>query len=435
MRTRIACWLAGTAALLIAAAAQPTPPNVVLILSDDQGYADISSYDHPPEVRTPNLDRIAEQGIRFTSGYASAYVCAPTRAGLLTGRYQQRYGFYTASDSRLGLPLGEITLAELLRGAGYATGVFGKWHLGITPEYHPLRRGFDTFYGFLGHGAHDYFDLKRSSPHNSIYRDWETIDDTGYLTDNLAREAVAFIERHVENPFFLYLAFNAVHFPLQAPEADIRRYATGNPGRDIYLAMLHRMDAAVGAVLDALDRHKLSARTLVIFLSDNGGARNNHASNGALRDFKHSVYEGGIRVPFLISWPGQLPANTVFHQPVTCLDILPTICAAAGIRLPPDRVYDGRNLIPYLRGEAPGAVHEALFWDGDEGKTAVRAGRWKLVCHRGQAELYDLENDLGEKRNLASRRPDVVRRLEARFAQWRSEMAPRRKRRDSASGR
>jgi len=188
-------------------------PNIVVIVSDDQGYADLSCYDHPKDVNTPNIDRLAEQGVRFTSGYASAYVCAPTRAGLLTGRYQQRFGFYTASDSRTGMPLSEVTVADLMKTKGYVTGVFGKWHLGIELEYHPLKRGFDEFYGFLGHGAHDYFDLKRTEPYNSIYRNDEIIDDTGYLTDNLAREAVAFIERHHQRPFFLYLPFNAVHWP------------------------------------------------------------------------------------------------------------------------------------------------------------------------------------------------------------------------------
>jgi len=366
----VALW---AGAWLVAAARQP---NVIVIVSDDQGYGDISCYDHPPEVHTPNLDRLAELGVRFTDGYASAYVCAPTRAGLLTGRYQQRYGFYTAGDSRAGLPLSEITLADLLKKAGYATGAFGKWHLGIELPCHPLKRGFDEFYGFLGHGAHDYFDLKRKpeAPYNSIWRNLEIIDDASYLTDNLAREAVSFIERHRSGPFFVYLAFNAVHWPLQAPEEDIKRFHTPDPQRNIYLAMLYRMDLAVGRVLDALERWGLEDETLVFFLSDNGGARNNHAHNGKLRDFKHSVYEGGIRVPFLVSWPGQIPQGKVVREPVICLDILPTVCAAAGIELPASRVYDGKNLLPLLQGKVSGPVHEVLFWDGDENKRAVREG-------------------------------------------------------------
>jgi arylsulfatase A-like enzyme len=392
------------------------PPNLVVIVSDDHGYGDVSCYEHPPEVRTPNIDRLARRGVRYTNGYASACVCAPTRAGLLTGRYQQRFGFYTASDSRAGLPLSEITLADLLRRHGYATGAFGKWHLGITPPYHPLRRGFDEFYGFLGHGAHDYFDLKRTpDDFRSLWRNDRVIDDSGYLTDNLAREAVAFLQRHKTRPFFLYLAFNAVHFPLQAPDEVIRKYDTGRRNRDIYLAMLEREDAAIGRVLDQLG----NSDTLVVFFSDNGGARNNASSNGPLRDYKHSVYEGGIRVPFLVSWPGRLPENTVLHEPVICLDVFPTAAAAAGIELPKDRPYDGKNLL------APGPYHEELFWDGDDGRRAVRNGRWKLVDTGGRLELFDLGADRSEKNDLAAKHPDTVARLRGAFEQWRKQMAPR----------
>ena len=200
--------------------------NVVLIVSDDQGYADISCYPHPEEVSTPNLDRIAAEGVRMTNGYASCPVCAPTRAGLLTGRYQQRFGFYTASDSRAGLPLSETTLPELLRNAGYATGVFGKWHLGYQPQYRPLERGFDTFYGFLGHGGHDYFDLSITDEIRSIYLNRDPVNATGYLTRNITREAVEFIAGpHRDERFFAYVPYNAVHNPIQAPENYIGRYS------------------------------------------------------------------------------------------------------------------------------------------------------------------------------------------------------------------
>jgi len=247
-------------------------PNIVLIVSDDQGYADSSCYEHPKEVDTPNIDRLAAEGVRLTNGYASAYICAPTRAGLLTGRYQQRFGFYTGGDSRVGLPLNEVTVADLLKKQGYATAVIGKWHVGIEPEYHPLKRGFDEFYGFLGHGAHDYFKLQITNEYNSIYRNDKRINDTGYLTDNLGREAVSFIERHQKRPFFLYLPFNAVHWPLQAPQKYIKRFDTGDENRNIYLAMLTSMDEAIGKVLDALKRTGVDDNTLLIFFSDNGGA-------------------------------------------------------------------------------------------------------------------------------------------------------------------
>ena len=229
-----------------------TRPNIVIILTDDQGNADAGYQRSPATVNTPSIDKLAEAGIIFTNGYASGYVCSPTRAGLLTGRYQQRFGFYRAPDSRIGLPLTEITLAEVLKEHGYATGAFGKWHLGLTEEFHPINRGFDEFYGFLGHGAHDYFDLTiKDDPddnHQSIYRNLDKISDTGYLTDNLAREANAFIraKANKDKPFFLYLPFNAVHTPMQAPEEDIKKFNTGDPKRDILLAMLHRMDVAIG---------------------------------------------------------------------------------------------------------------------------------------------------------------------------------------------
>jgi len=418
--------LAGGAFSLAARGAAAGRPNVVLIVSDDHGYADLSCYEHPKEVSTPNIDRIARRGVRFTQGYASAYVCAPTRAALMTGRYQQRFGFYTASDSRAGLPLSESTLADLLRGHGYATGAFGKWHLGLEMPYHPLKRGFDEFYGFLGHGGHDYFDLKRQAQaYASIWRNGEVIDDSGYLTDNLGREAVNFVRKHQNRPFFLYLPFNAVHFPLQAPPESIRKFDTGKPDRDIYLAMLKHQDEAVGKLLDELEKLKLDRNTIVIYFSDNGGARNNASNNGALRDFKHSVYEGGIRVPFLMQWPARLKGNTVFDSPIICMDVLPTVAAATGAPLPAGREYDGKNLLPYLEGAASGPVHEWLYWDGDEGKRAVRNGRWKLVDNGGRIELFDLEADRSEKNDLSAKDPAAAGRLRAALEAWRKKNAPR----------
>ena len=400
-------------------------PNIVLIVSDDQGYADSSCYDHPKEVSTPNIDRLAAEGVRLTNGYASAYVCAPTRAGLLTGRYQQRFGFYAGPDSRVGLPLNEVTVADLLKKQGYATAVIGKWHVGIEPEYHPLKRGFDEFYGFLGHGAHDYFKLQITNEYNSIYRNDKPINDTGYLTDNLAREAVSFIERHQKKPFFLYLPFNAVHWPLQALQKYIKRFNTGDKNRDIYLAMLTSMDEAVGKVLDALKRTGADDNTLIIFFSDNGGARKNFANNGDLRDFKHSVYEGGIRVPFIVRLPGKLSKGTVCNEPVISLDVLPTICAAAGIELPSDRVYDGKDMLGILQGTTKGPLHKNLFWYDGEKQWAVREGKWKLLFNReGSLELYDLEADISEQNNLAKQRPEIVQSLQKTYTDWKNQMAP-----------
>jgi len=352
-------------------------PNIVLIVSDDQGYADSSCYDHPKEVSTPNIDKLAAEGVRLTNGYASAYICAPTRAGLLTGRYQQRFGFYAGGDSRVGLPLSEVI------------------NLQITNEY------------------------------NSIYRNDKPINDTGYLTDNLGREAVSFIERHQKQPFFLYLPFNAVHWPLQALERYIKRFNTGDENRDIYLAMLTSMDEAIGKVLDALKRTGADNNTLLIFFSDNGGARNNFANNGVLRDYKQTVYEGGIRVPFIVRWPGKLPEGTACDEPVISLDILPTICAAVGARLPGDREYDGKDMLPVLRAKTKKPLHKILFWDDGVKQWAVREGKWKLLFNReGSLGLYDLEDDISEKNNLAKRNPEIVKRLQQAYTTWKNQMAP-----------
>lgn len=403
-------------------------PNIVIILSDDQGNADASYQRNPPIVSTPSIDKLAFDGVVFTNGYASGYVCAPTRAGLLTGRYQQRFGFYTASDSRQGMPLSEVTLAERLKQAGYATGVFGKWHLGLSPDYHPCNRGFDEFYGFLGHGAHDYFDLSLMEDpdgyHQAIYRNLTMISDTGYLTDNLAREACAFIKNKAnkENPFFLYLPFNAVHTPMQAPEEDIAKFNTGDYKRDIQLAMLHRMDIGIGKVIETLKAEGVYENTLLFFLSDNGGAKASSAINLPLRDFKHSVYEGGLRVPFIVSWPDKFKPS-VCHEPVISLDILPTILAVIGAELPSDRIYDGRNMLPAINGKLDEPMHQELYFDGNDGYWAVRQGDWKLVySKKGDLELYNLDEDLVEQSDLSAIHQDKVKELKAKYEKWRSEM-------------
>ncbi len=425
-----------TASLLLCAVvtAAQDRPNIVVIVSDDQGYADISCYPHPDEVSTPNMDRIAAEGARMTDGYASCPVCAPTRAGLLTGRYQQRFGFYTAADSRAGLPLTETTLADLLRDSGYATGVFGKWHLGYELEFRPLERGFDKFYGFLGHGGHDYFDLSDTSDWvRAIYRDRDAISDSGYLTRNITRNAIAFIEENRNRPFFAYVPYSAVHSPLQAPDDYARRFSNPNPRRNTYLAMLAILDEGVGEILAVLDRLGLADNTLVMFLSDNGGARNTTAQNGALRSYKHSVYEGGIRVPFLLRWPERIPAGTVSDEPVISIDVFSTALSAAGVKLPEGRPVDSKDILPAVSGTFEGPLHDSLFWnwidkDSDNG-WAIRSGRWKLLVDNGGMELYDLGSDLSETRDLASSRPEIVKDLHASYRNWRDGLEPRIRRR------
>lgn len=403
-------------------------PNIVIILTDDQGNADAGYQRSPATVNTPSIDKLAEAGIVFTNGYASGYVCAPTRAGLLTGRYQQRFGFYRAPDSRIGLPLSEITLADVLKENGYVTGVFGKWHLGLTEEYHPNNRGFDEFYGFLGHGAHDYFDLSikenASDYHQAIYRNLEKINDTGYLTDNLAREANSFIKNNAnkEKPFFLYLPFNAVHTPMQAPEEDIKKFNTGNPKRDILLAMLHRMDVAIGEVVKTLKEEGVYDNTLIFFLSDNGGARASVADNLPLNGSKHTVYEGGYRVPFIISWPDKLK-HDISDEPVISIDIMPTICAVLDIDLPKDVIYDGRDILSTVLGKSKGPLHEQIFFDGNDGSWAIREGDWKLLFNKKKSlELYNLNDDYIEQNNLLALHPEKVADLRAKYTKWRSEM-------------
>ncbi len=412
-----------------------TKPNIVIILSDDQGNADAGFQRNPPIVSTPAIDALASDGVIFTNGYASAYVCAPTRAGILTGRYQQRYGFYRAVDSRIGLPLNEITLAEVLKKEAYSTGIFGKWHLGLTEKYHPCNRGFDEFYGFLGHGAHDYFDLRLVESgaddfHQAIYRNLIPVSDTGYLTDNLAREACSFIHQNAqrEDPFLIYLAFNAVHSPLQAPESDIKLFNTGDRNRDIQLAMLRRMDIAVGEVIKTLKDEGVYNNTIIFFLTDNGGAKASAAANTPLRDFKHSVYEGGLRVPFIICWPEKLN-HSVCNEPVISLDIMPTICAALNIELPGDRIYDGKNILSAIGKKSSIPLHSQLFFDGNDGIWAIREGNWKLLYSKqNQLELYNLEEDVSEKHNVAGKYPERVEKMHHEYNTWRTEMgAPMKK--------
>lgn len=406
-------------------------PNILIILTDDQGFGDVSFHEnHAPEVSTPGMDQIAESGLIFTNGYVTGYNCAPSRVGLLTGRYQQRTGFYQARDSREGMSLDEITIAELLKTRGYTTGVVGKWHLGLDEPYRPLQRGFDYFYGFHGHGGHDYFDLNcyPDQMHNCIYRNNTIVEDTGYLTDILGIEAEQFIQSNAaqNNPFFLYLSFNAVHTPMQAPQEDIQKFDHENPDRNNYLAMLYRMDLAIANVIKSLKENGVYENTLIFMLSDNGGARASSADNRPLRGHKQSVYEGGVRIPFVISWPKKFQPGLI-DEPVVALDILPTVCDIVGINLPSDREFDGKSLLPLIGGKQDGPVHEYLFWDGDRGPHwAVRHGEWKVVLpNKGQvedAELYNLVQDISESNDLSDQYREITNHLVQAYLNWRSQM-------------
>ncbi len=427
--------LPSLAAALVAlgASAAPRPPNHLLIVADDLGYADVG-FHGCREIPTPNLDRLAASGVRCSQGYVSHSFCSPTRAGLLTGRYQQRFGHemnppYAPDNPTIGLPTNEVTIAEVLRTKGYVCGLIGKWHLGAAPPFHPLARGFDEMFGFLG-GGHHYFpekwtgDAEYTTP---LLRNREPVEEREYLTRALGREAAAFIERHRDRPFFLYLAFNAPHTPMQAPpEVEERFKGIPDPKRRTYAAMVAVMDEEIGRVLTALRRAGVESNTLVMFISDNGGPpAANAASNGPLRGAKGQVYEGGIRVPFVLSWPGRLPAGVVYDHPVSSLDLAPTMAALAGTTLPTDRPIDGVNLIPYLLGEREGPPHRALFWRQQGSRPwAIRAGSLKLLAAvgDGEPELYDLAADLGESRNLAAERRDDGAALRAQWEQWNAHL-------------
>jgi arylsulfatase A-like enzyme len=439
----LALLLPACAAIATADAAEPRKPNVLIILGDDLGYGELSCQGFTSQVATPNIDSIARQGIRFTSGYVSGPYCSPTRAGLMTGRYQQRFGHeFNPGPERnappnFGLSLNEKTIGDRLKAAGYATGWFGKSHLGYEPPFHPLQRGFDEYLGFLG-GAHDYLDAAGDRL-NPILRGTKPVAEIDYATESFGRAAVDFIEQHHSEPWFCYLPFNAVHAPLQATEKYRARF-TGvvDPRRQTFCAMLSAMDDAVGAVLAKIREHDIEQDTLVIFFSDNGGPTPSTTSgNGPLRSFKATTWEGGIRVPFMMQWKGHLPAGRVDDRPVIQLDILPTVLAAAGVEIKPEWKLDGVNLLPYLSGQRSAAPHEALYWRFGQ-QMAIRTGDWKLVKGVGSqgvegierqgkastagAELYNLATDIGEKNNLAEKEPARFQELAAAWEKWNHEL-------------
>ena len=410
-------------------------PNIVVILTDDQGYADIGlNPRHPKEVSTPKMDALAADGVLFSQAYTSGSVCSPTRAGVMLGRYQQRVGVYSAGDGGRGfdpaVPLFPSFLPE-----GYVSAAIGKWHLGLDEDFpelkwHAMNRGFDECYKFMGRGGHSYFDLRSDSEGkfaHPIYRNKDRINDDGYLTDRLTEEAVAFIDRNQESPFFLYVAYNAVHAPPEAPEATIARYRKKFPQlsekRAILMAMLAHLDDGVGEIVAKLKREDLFENTLLFFLTDNGGSRGMGAVNTPLKGFKSSLYEGGIRTPMIVSWPAKFAGGRSVETPVISLDILPTALEAVG-ELTTDSKFDGKSLLPLLSGERMDH-HETLYWSegGESGEWAVRRGDWKLHAMKGKMELYDLGADPGEAKNLVGKRPDTVRALASAFDRWIVEMA------------
>jgi len=422
--------------------APTSPPNLIVILTEDQGYHDVG-FNGCKDIPTPNLDSIASNGVRFTSGYVSSPLSSPSRAGLLTGRYQERFGYesdpaWQPNNPGSGLPLTETTLADVLGRVGYETGIIGKWHLGSNPAMHPLRRGFKEFFGFLGAGHHylpEELTLDETRKAKSEYDSWllwimrndEPVQITNYLTDEFSEEAVRFIARNKEKPFFLLLAYNAPHDPQEATEKYLSRFPQIlGSHRRTYAAMMSAVDDGVGSVLAELRKDGLEHQTLVVYLSASGGSLDaNSSDNYPLRGARDGVWEGGWRVPFAMQWPGHLPKGMAYDQPVLSLDIFATITALANAPVNPERPLDGVNLVPYLTGQKPGAPHDAIYLRMPERSAfAVRGGEYKLVVPApNQAfELYNLSKDISECKNLAEVNPEVMKELEKKRADWNQQM-------------
>ena len=449
---RYACLLAAASAgLFVAASAEAEKrPNIVMILADDLGYGDLACYGRQ-DIQTPVLDRLAREGVRFTAYYANGPECTPTRTALLTGRYQQRcvglecaigtgnVGRYDeavvlADRHNLGLPTQRQTIVRLLKDAGYGTAIVGKWHLGYEPKFAPNRHGFDYALYCLG-GGMDYFHHVEPPPSGMkvLYRNGEQIDQHGYFTDMVSDEAVKYIQRQTDKPFFLYVPYTAPHSPFQGPDDDqpeplpddsvLWNQSNAPPG--VYVAMIESMDRGIGRILASIDKQGLRETTLVIFASDNGGTRS--ARNAPFSGYKGSTYEGGVRVPAMARWPGKIPAGTVSDQACITFDLSASIVKAAGVSPAEDQPFDGIDILGHVAAKKPDAPR-TLYWRKPRGETlwkGVRDGSLKYVSERkGERErdaLYDLAQDAAEEHNLKDTRPGEFRRLKALYDAWEHE--------------
>jgi arylsulfatase A-like enzyme len=430
------------AILLLAApvtlhAADAPRPNILFIVADDMGYADCGAH-RCRDIPTPHLDALAASGVRFTDGYVTGAVCSPSRAALMTGRHQLRVGVPDwIPPGQRGMDSDVPTVAEYLRKSGYRTALVGKWHLGEQDECHPLNRGFDEFFGFLGGGRSYWPQTPASAQYGGerylqLLRGREPATETEYLTFAFGREAVNFISRQrgQTQPFFLMLSFNAVHDPMEAPDDYLRRFsAIEDKGRRTYAGMLSAMDETIGRVLKAVREAGIEKDTLVCFISDNGGpiTRNapNSSHNTPLRGGKGETWEGGIRVPFFMKWSGQLNPGTTFGEPVTQMDLSATVLALAGATPDPKWPLDGVNLMPFLTAKKKGGQpHDVLCWEYGA-QWAIREGPWKLTyalpgrdAKKPILGLYDLSHDAGENRDLSAEQPQRVERLRAAWEDW-----------------
>ena len=408
-------------------------PNIIFLFCDDAGYADFG-FQGSKVMITPNLDKLSNEGIRFTQGYVTDATCGPSRAGLITGKYQQKFGYqeinvpnYMSPNSKflgddMGLPLDQKTIADYLKKLGYKNAVYGKWHLGNADRFHPLKRGFDEFYGFRG-GARSFFPIKnfKGIHHdNKMERNFGTYEEpNGYATDVFADEAISFIERNKKNPFFIYLAFNAVHTPMQATKEDLAKFPNLKGKRKQVAAMTLALDRACGKIMDKLKELGLDENTIIVFSNDNGGPTDKNASlNLPLSGTKSNHLEGGLRVPFLMKWPKKLKAGKVFNYPVSTFDLLPTFFAAGGGNMEELEEIDGVNLIPFVTEKNNARPHKDLFWK-KEARAVYRENDWKLIRFADRpAELYDLSKDITEQNNLAYHEPERVKTMFKKLFEW-----------------
>lgn len=396
-------------------------PNVIVIIADDAGYIDFG-FMGSKDLETPNLDKLARNGVIFTDAHVSATVCAPSRAGLITGKYQQRLGFEAngTGDSRsgdIGLADDVITMADVLKKNQYKTIAIGKWHLGASDSDHPNQRGFDDFYGFLA-GGRSYFPIENPSKNQILQNNGQRVEFQGYMTDVLGDKSVSYVEEHQDHPFFMYLSYNAVHTPMHAKAVHLEKYK--NHPRKELAAMTWSLDENVGKLIDKLKTTKQLENTLIFFLSDNGGAHTNQSDNGPLKGFKGNKFEGGHRVPFVVYWGNEIEGNQTFDGLTSSLDIFTTSMAAADIKHNLD--LDGANLIPYLKGERTGDPHEKLFWRKLQ-EAGARIGDYKLVrLDNYGSTLYNLDHDLSESKDITRINKDLSEQLNIELKNWESTL-------------
>jgi arylsulfatase A-like enzyme len=404
--------------------------NIIFILADDLGYADLSCYGSP-DLKTPNIDKLAHEGVRLKQCYANSAVCTPTRVAFLTGNNPRRHGFQWVilPGAKTGLPGSERSLPALLRKSGYTTGHFGKWHLGYTESCSPRAHGFDHSFGILSSDA-DYYTYKNSVGEPDLFENGRPVRAEGYLTDLLTDKAIDFLTVNKARPFFIYLAYTAPHWPFQPPgraydAAASETYGPEHGTREDYVRMVERMDNQIGRLLGVLAEHKLTEHTLVIFTSDNGGER--LSDNGPFSRGKYTLWEGGVRVPGVARWPGKIPAGTESSQGVITADWTVSILNASGTLIPQSWKFDGENVLPALQGKAQ-SKDRTFFWRMPN-QRAVRSGKWKYI-QDGMLPgkfpsdfLFDLEADPGEHRDLALRRPDIVQELRATLVRWEAEVS------------